>query len=64
MGTKAVFAVGIGNGKICRTIIGMTIDGFPSNLEYLGNKFLTKSVQLRVEQEVYAGDCKAIQKVL
>lgn len=60
MGTKAVFSVKNFNEKV----IGMTSDGFPSNLEFIAKACLKKAIKLRVKTLFNKQDKQAILKVL
>lgn len=53
MGTKAVFAIGNDFGKedfYPNPIIGMTMDGFPQNLDDIAQKYLKTAKSLRLSR--------------
>lgn len=43
MGTKAVFSVVSKTGETYSKVIGMTMDGFPNELEYIAGEFLREA---------------------
>jgi hypothetical protein len=59
MGTKAVFAVS-GEGE---SILGMTSDGFPENLEYIAGLFVGIARQLHVIRKVKAREPDTIKRI-
>ena len=64
MGTKAFFSVETKPGFHCTTIIGMTWDGTPNNLEYIAQCFEDKMKKLRKKTVVLRGNTNAIIQVL
>lgn len=67
MGTKAVFAVASRDKPTAQywtTIIGMTNDGFPNNLEYIAQCFQKKMTELRVKTKIKKRDWDSTLKVM
>jgi hypothetical protein len=67
MGTKAVFAVASRDKPTVQcwtTIIGMTSDGFPNNLEYIAQSFQKKMTELRVKTKIKRRDWAATLQVM
>lgn len=66
MGTKAVFAIESKPNWHYKTIIGMTSDGFPNNLNYIANLFVETAREMRVLTKVRKrkGSWPIIKKVM